>query len=111
MIAIVLATSAQTFNGAPMPGLPSDTHSKGGLPLGITYTVDICNSDLCVLECLANQLQRPCPMMLCRIPRKKSLSRRCDMRMPDICQDDRRPAFFGVLYYPDPDLVCASFYP
>ena len=108
---MVLATSAQTFNGAPMPGLLSDTHHKGVMPLGITYAVDICNGDLCVLECLAYQPQRPCPMMLRRIPRKKSLSRRCDMRMTDVRQDDRRPAFLWVLYYPHPDLVCASFYP
>jgi hypothetical protein len=108
---IVLATSAQTFNGAPIPGLTSDNTEKSHLPLCVANTVDISNGDLCLLERFANQLERPFAMMLRRVPREKSLSRRRDVCMSDIGQDKRRSALLRVLYYAHPDLVCTPFNP
>jgi hypothetical protein len=81
------------------------------LPLCVAYTVDISDRDLCLLECLANQLERPFTMMLRRVPREKSLTRGRDMRMPDIRQDKRWSALLRVLYYAHPDLICTPFNP
>jgi hypothetical protein len=110
---MVRATSAHTFNGAPMPGLPSDTHIADGarIPPCVTYTVDVVDRDVCFTEGLSHQLESPLAMMLRRVARKKSLSWGRDVRVSDICEDEGRPALFWVLYYPHPDLVCAPLNP
>ena len=111
MSAIVLATSAHTFKGAPIPGLPSDNPKERRLPLCVAYTVDISNADLCLLEGVADQLERPLTMMLRRVPREKALARRRDVRVADVGQDKRWSALVRVLHYPHPDLVCTPFNP
>jgi hypothetical protein len=50
-------------------------------------------------------------MMFGCVAREKALSRRCDVRMPDIRQDERRSALLRMLYYAHPDLVCTPFNP